>query len=324
MALRRLAAGWVFGAGLLCGLAVLIKPEIILAAGGVMFGGIILLAWQDFRKPPWARWGRAAAIFVAGGFVPMILTTLMFHLGGRVLLHDALAYANNAWLGIIDHSNMASSEWQQRVMGTDQLGKNLWREFMWGGMAVAFGGGLALVLPQLFKLGTAQKVVSLVFLIAAVAFAVRYVPWTTGQGNYLYSQVHQLPGDEERLPDTFIGFALPGLLLCGALIEGWRLKNQADAVGQSVVRVLMIMAAAAWPLLPIFNTMALCRRRLRESSASRRCWRRCRNFSVSKVMPVAGTAPCFRSSCWVVPSPSRGIPGICMPSRPKWSAQIRF
>jgi len=226
-AVRGLGAVHVMLAGLLAGLSLLLKPEIILAASAAVAGAIFLVARRDFRKRPWQRWVRAAGIFVAGGFTPMILAALLFWLSGSFSASDALRYADYAWLAVLqgarESASLFSDPFQQSALGFDHPWQNLGIEILWGGVAVVFSGGLAWGTAFFSRTAKAQKVVVLVLLLLAGVAATR-VPWMN------------------------IGYALPGIMLFGAAIEIARMRATAaseDSDDGAAVRVLLWMAAAA-------------------------------------------------------------------------------
>jgi len=231
LALRRVVrspgAAAITIAGLLAGLSLLLKPEIIFTATAVVGGAVFLIVRRDFRKRPWARWARTSGIFVAAGFTPMIVAALLFWLRGRYSPGDALHYANYAWLvvlqGMRESASLLDDPFQKAALGLDHPWQNLGIEMIWGGAAVVFAGALAWGTAFFMRTAKAQKVFLLVLLVFAGVAATR-VPWMN------------------------LGYALPGILLCGALIEITRMRALKAAEGpdeNEAVRVLLWMAAAA-------------------------------------------------------------------------------
>ena len=226
-AVRSLRAVPVAAAGLFAGLSLLLKPEIIFAAAAAVAGALFLIIRQEFRKAEWQRWMRSAGIFVAAGFVPAAVATLLFWWRGRFPLGDALHYANYAWLtvfqGVREAKSLRSDPFQQAALGLDHPWQNLGIEILWGATAVVFAAGLAWGTAFFKRTGKVLRI-GLSILVVLIAAAATRVPWMN------------------------VGYALPGILLCGALIEIARMwtvsPDEADS-GKATVRVLLWLAAAA-------------------------------------------------------------------------------
>jgi hypothetical protein len=224
-AVRSLKALPVATAGVLAGLSLLLKPEIIFAAAAVGLGAIFLIMRGGYRKPEWVRWFGAAGIFAAGGIVPVAVTTLLFSLRAGFPLRDALHYANYAWLTVIqgarEAQSLRSDPFQQAALGFDHPWRNLGIEALWGAAAVVLAIGLAWGTSFFKRTAKLWRVILLAVAVIIIALSTR-VPWMN------------------------VGYALPGILLSGALIEiaqSWRTPNASD--DKSAARVLLWLSAAA-------------------------------------------------------------------------------
>jgi hypothetical protein len=224
-AVRSLKAVPVAIAGLLAGLSLLLKPEIIFAAAAVVLGAIFLIVRRDYRKPGWGRWFGAAGIFAAGGVAPVAVATLLFSLRGGFPLRDALHYANYAWLTVVqgarEAQSLRSDPFQQAALGFDHPWLNLGIEVLWGATAVALAIGLAWGTSFFKRTVKLWRVILIGLAVIIIALATR-VPWMN------------------------VGYALPGILLAGALIEVaglWTAASSSDE--KSAGRILLWLAAAA-------------------------------------------------------------------------------
>jgi hypothetical protein len=226
-AIRSLSAASVAMAGLLAGLSLLLKPEIIFAAAVAVAGAIFLAIRPSVRKAHGRRWVQAAGIFVAAGFVPSVLASLLLWLRGGLPLHDAVHYANFAWLtvfqGAREAQSLRSDPFQLSALGFDHPWQNLGIEILWGAAAIAVALGLAWGTSFFKRTGKVQRVILVVMVLAAAAGATR-VPWLN------------------------VGYALPGILLCGAVIEilqMWKPAAGGEDTEKTAVRLLLWLVAAA-------------------------------------------------------------------------------
>ena len=223
-AVRSLSAVSVAAAGLLAGLSVLLKLEIVVVVVAVMTGALFLVVRQDFRNPPWGRWIRAAGIFLVMSLTPMIVVSLLYSLRAGFSLIDSLHRANYAWVSAFENTGLLKDPFQLAALGLDHPWQKLGVEILWGGAGVVFAAGLAWGTAFFGRTARLQRVALCMLLVAAGAAATQ-VPWMDA------------------------GYALPGILLCGALIEIARMFR-AGAAGEKAdasldVRVLIWMAAAA-------------------------------------------------------------------------------
>ncbi len=225
--IRSLSKASVAVAGLLAGLSLLLKPEIIFAAAAAVAGAIFLVTRKDLRKTHRGRWAQAAGIFVAAGLAPSILATLLFWWRAGFPLREALHYANYAWVTVLqgarEAQSLRSDPFQQAALGFDHPWQNLGIEILWGAAAISFVLGLAWATAYFKRTGKVQRVVLVVLVLAAAAGATR-VPWLN------------------------VGYALPGILLCGAVIEVLQMSKPASGgedTEKTATRVLLWLTAAA-------------------------------------------------------------------------------
>ena len=105
-------------AGVLFGLAAVLKPEIVLAAGLVTLAALVVQRWQ---RRPW----RAAAIgaWVAGAVLPTAVFTIYFstQVSGRA----AWGFACRAWLSVATTSRFVGDPVQTGFLGFDRPGPHL-------------------------------------------------------------------------------------------------------------------------------------------------------------------------------------------------------
>ncbi|HEY2383305.1 MAG TPA: hypothetical protein VGK48_19190 [Terriglobia bacterium] len=208
------------GAGLLAGMSLLLKPEIIFAAAAVTATAALLMVVREFRAPRWRAWVRLAGVFVAGALVPEIVSGALFWWRGGVPPVDALRFTNTAWLNVLKAAVLTKDPFQLAALGLDHPWQNLALEVLWGGGAVLLAGALAWGIG-LFKRGTVlHKVVVVAAVLAAGAAATR-VSWINA------------------------GYALPLILLAGLLIEMIRIRSAKLVDDRAIARLLLWTAAAA-------------------------------------------------------------------------------
>lgn len=211
-----------FGAGILAGLCVLLKPEFILAAAAVTTGAVALLM-QKLRGEPWnRRWAVPALCFVLGGIVPPLAATALFRLWTGVPLSDALQYANNAWITPLRFPAHLRGLEQQYFRGTDNISANLLREVLWGGVAVAIPGSIGWACRRW------SRSPDLLYLFAALAAI---------SGIWIFSWV----------PWNEVGRTIPALLILAGLLELSRMgraRSDARVDAATATRILLWLAAA--------------------------------------------------------------------------------
>ncbi len=210
-----------FGAGVLCGLSVLLKAEIIFAAAAVTLCALVraALSRPDFRSVKTAL--RSGSFFVAGGLLPVLITTIGFWTTAS--FGTALSWANNAWLSLFIFAHITEEPTQRVFLGTANLTENLEAILFFGPLSVlaVFAAGL---LCKRFsgKVAVAMSVV----LVLAAALASLVLPWVE------------------------LGKVFPAWLCVGALAE---FRQNSPAVPQSPaelasahMRWLLLIAAVAF------------------------------------------------------------------------------
>jgi 4-amino-4-deoxy-L-arabinose transferase-like glycosyltransferase len=220
-----------FCAGLLVGVAILMKPETLLAAGVVSLGAILLSAREHFRTVR-AGWAVKILLLLAGGLAPMAVAALLFHLGAGFSWTEALRDVNTGWINVFVYTNALSSPMQKASMGTDNLGGNLLREALAGGLAVGFAGTAAWACRFFPQWGKGAEVLCGIFLVVVALVLAGMVDWLN------------------------IGPAIPGMLLCAAALEAWKLWRRprpATFDEQTAIRVMLWLAGAAFLFRMAFN-----------------------------------------------------------------------
>jgi hypothetical protein len=227
LALRQVVRGLnalnAIAAGLLAGLSILLKPEIIFAAAAAVLAAFAMIGWRDFHRRPWKRWITGSLIFTVSGLAPMVLTGLLFWLAGGVSREEALRDANMSWFNVARGAILLKDPFQRAALGLDQPWRNIGIQTIWSGAAILLGIALALGISFFRRTGRTQKIVLVVLLLIAAAAATR-VPWMN------------------------VGNALPGILLCGAAIEIVRMRSKPaseDRDDGAIARILLWTAAAA-------------------------------------------------------------------------------
>jgi len=219
----------VFLAGLIAGLAVLLKPEFILASAAIAAGAFALSVVRRLAAP-----GRSVGLFVLGGVTPVLAATLLFFLADATGVVEAWSYANHAWLVAWLDSDVAVSDLSQQWLGLDAPVRNLLGIVAWGGTAAALGlglGWLARKFPRVHPAAVGGVVV-------ATGLACLWAP---------------LP-DWARVLLENIGYLIPGLLVLGVVLE-YRRAGQAEtgSATSSPVRVMLVLAAFAMLARMILN-----------------------------------------------------------------------
>lgn len=161
-------------AGLCCGICVLLKLEIIVAASAVTICALIRAFISRVSLPPLGI-ARHTLTFIAGGFLPVVAAALALRHGGASSFFEAFCWANNAWLDAFKLTHLAADPTQRIFLGSDNISGNLFHLLIYGAISIA-GILLAAKLCQntdntkvaAFNLG----IVTIVALMAA-----SLVPW---------------------------------------------------------------------------------------------------------------------------------------------------
>jgi hypothetical protein len=209
-------------AGICCGLSVLLKAEILIAAAAVTLCAVIraTLLRPDFRSlQAILRYGSS---FVAGGLLPVLIATLGFWRTSS--FGAALSWSNNAWLSLFSFAHIAEEPTQREFLGTAKLGENLRAMLFYGPLSVlaVFAAGL---LCKRIDRGRAAIGTSVVLVLAA-ALASLMLPWVE------------------------LGKVFPAWLCLAALAEFWRTPPVATRspgdIASADMRWLLLIAAAAF------------------------------------------------------------------------------
>jgi hypothetical protein len=209
-------------AGICCGLSVLLKAEILIAAAAVTLCAVMrgALLRPDLRSlKAILRYGPS---FVAGGLLPVLIATLGFW--RTFSFGAALSWSNNAWLSLFSFAHIAEEPTQRAFLGTAKLGDNLTAMFFFGPLSVlvVFTAGL---LCKRIDRGRAVIGTSVVLVLAAV-LASLMLPWVE------------------------LGKVFPAWLCLAALAEFWRTppvdaRSPGD-IASADMRWLLLIAAAAF------------------------------------------------------------------------------
>jgi hypothetical protein len=123
------SAAIALGAGFLFGLTMVLKPEIMIAAGAVVFAAGILRWWRR-QKPTLTE----LACLAVGAALPTLAFTVYF--SARLPWTEALSSACRGWLNLATAS-LTHEHTQTQFLGFDEPGKHLLEHFQATVMAVA-------------------------------------------------------------------------------------------------------------------------------------------------------------------------------------------
>lgn len=112
-------------AGLLWGLCLLLKIEIIFTASLVSFGAVIM-AWITFRTRWWEvnPAPQLGALFIASIF-PSAVATLVLLKTGKFTVGQAFYWANSSITGLLSHSGIVTDPAQASILGFSDFRANL-------------------------------------------------------------------------------------------------------------------------------------------------------------------------------------------------------
>lgn len=169
--LERPGAGGAFLAGLLFGVTLLLKPEIILAAG--VAGSV---AWLLRR----AAGGRLTGAELAAGIAGALLPTAAF--AGFFARHfapgEAVLAAGRAWANAIFHRDLVASPAQRVYAGLDAPWLHLWEHLRGAALGYALVGGLFFAGVMLGRVRRpAARAALAAFVVAAAAVAAWRLNW---------------------------------------------------------------------------------------------------------------------------------------------------
>jgi len=209
-------------AGICCGLSVLLKAEVLIAAAAVTLCAVMRAALLRPHFRSLKAILRHGSSFVAGGLTPVLIATLGFWRTSS--FGAALSWSNNAWLSLFSFAHITEEPTQREFLGTAKLGENLRALLFFGPLSVLAVFAAGLLCKQINR-GKVAVAVSVVLVLAA-ALASLVLPWVE------------------------LGKVFPAWLCLGALAE-FRRTSPADArspgdTASADMRWLLLIAAAAF------------------------------------------------------------------------------
>jgi hypothetical protein len=209
-------------AGICCGLSVLLKAEILIAAAAVTLCAVMRAALlrPDFRSLKAIL--RHGSNFVAGALLPVLIATLGFWRTSS--FGTALSWSNNAWLSLFSFAHIVEEPTQRVFLGTAKPGENLRAILLFGPLSVAMVFAAGLLCKRIDR-GKAVIGTSVVLVLAAVLGSLM-LPWVE------------------------LGKVFPAWLCLAALAEFWRTfpvtARSPDDIASADMRWLLVIAAAAF------------------------------------------------------------------------------
>lgn len=218
----------LLSAGLCCGLCVLLKVEIIFAAGIVTAGAVAraMITTNDLRR--FKAWFPIATPFLLAAALPSLIATLILWRDGNFAFVTAFTWANIAWTGLFVYKNIASDPVQMRFLGLADIPVNLAAILIYGSLSLAWICGLAAICQRM----PPRK-----------GFDLRGLALTAGAGLASY-----------WLPWIDWGVTFPAWL-CLALFIAFRERAHPVSAAEpgASVRWLFLLAAGAFLLRMCFN-----------------------------------------------------------------------
>lgn len=216
--------------GLLAGLALVLKAEVILAALLVcaVALGLRFAAGEQVKRGWLVAFG-VGLLLPTGAFIGYFSQHLPFV--------EACAAASRAWLNVIVARDYVAEPAQLKFAGLDQPGKNFLRHLSAVAIALSVAGALAVAGRTLAKMKTGWPMAlaggGLVVVVAGVSFGLPPFVWSN------------------------IGRCLLGLVLVYLLVMGWLIRREGvTAVVRNpttALRVLLAVVGAAMMLRMILN-----------------------------------------------------------------------
>ncbi len=160
-------------AGICCGLSVLLKPEILLAAATVTLCALMRAALlrPGFRSLKTVL--RSGLVFLAGGLLPVLIATLGFWSASS--FGAALSWSNNAWLNLFNFAHIAEEPTQRMFLGTAKVGENLRGILLLGPLSVLAIFAVGLLCKRIDRAKVAIGVSGVLVFAAALLSLV--LPW---------------------------------------------------------------------------------------------------------------------------------------------------
>lgn len=219
---RSLAVGFILG------LTAILKPEFMLAGGGVTFGAVAL-RWRALR-----RWEWQPIILVASGAVLPTIGFSAFFARDMPLL-TAVASSSSAWLNVVTSSNFIGDSIQAGFSGLDWPWANLQTQFVATVAAVLIIAAIAHVGWVVRQISNAWHRIAL---IAGLAGALAWISFS------FLTWIH-------------VGRSLLGLVAIYFLIQViWAAKDGDAPVASrptSTGRILLTLLAGLMMLRMVFN-----------------------------------------------------------------------
>jgi len=209
-------------AGLLCGLCLLLKIEVIFTATFVTLAGIIL-AWRSLRKSfILQKWMPQIMTFAILGMAPSAIATLALFQTGKFSIYEAFLWANVAWTGLFLYKDIAQDPLQATFLGLSDIPKNLYYLTIAGVYSVLSVGITAAILRLI---GESRRTL---LVLVAIAIAVTAIFVST------------------QLPWIEVARAFPAWLILASLapIFSWR-----SSLSLGVHQMRFLLLVAAWAFL---------------------------------------------------------------------------
>jgi hypothetical protein len=164
------------GSGVCLGLCFLTKAEIFLAAGAAVAIGLGLALWA--RPTERRRALRIVAILAGTSLIPIVVTLIL--LTFAMPPHEALLGTLGPWPAVIE-GDVAGLRFYRGVMGTLDLGANLWKLLVWVGWYAALFVPAAAIALLVRKRGhPASLVAAACFVLVAglLILILQRIPWS--------------------------------------------------------------------------------------------------------------------------------------------------
>jgi hypothetical protein len=160
-------------AGILCGLSILLKAEIMIATAAVTLCALVraALSQPDLRSLKTVL--RNGSVFLAGGLFPVVIAIIAFWRASSFVM--ALSWSNNAWLSLFNFAHIAEEPIQRDFLGTANLTKNLIAILFFGPFSVLAVFVVGLLCKQ-FNRGKVAVGMSVVLVLAAAMISL-LLPW---------------------------------------------------------------------------------------------------------------------------------------------------
>jgi hypothetical protein len=166
---------YLAGSGICLGLCFLTTAEIILAAGAAVATGLGLALWA--RPTERRRALRIVAVLAGTSLIPIVVTLILLMFAMRP--HQALLGTLGPWPAVIA-GDVARLRFYRGVLGTLDLGANLWKLLVWVGWYAALFVPAAAIALSVRKRGhLASLVAAACFVLVAglLTLILQRIPW---------------------------------------------------------------------------------------------------------------------------------------------------